>query len=50
MKIVNLHSNDVHVYVNEEDIRFLQDQETPLKNGDELSIIPAIAISASEPR
>lgn len=33
----------VNVYVNEEDIRFLQNQETPLKNGDELSIIPAIA-------
>jgi len=33
----------VNVYVNEEDIRFLQDQETPLKDGDEVSIIPAIA-------
>ena len=33
----------VNVYVNEEDIRFLQNQETPLKSGDELSIIPAIA-------
>jgi len=33
----------VNVYVNEEDIRFLQDQNTPLKSGDELSIIPAIA-------
>lgn len=33
----------VNVYVNEEDIRFLQNQETPLKNTDELSIIPAIA-------
>lgn len=33
----------VNVYVNEEDIRFLQEQETPLNNGDELSIIPAIA-------
>src|SRR2546421_12937554 len=33
----------VNVYVNEEDIRFLQNQETPLKNGDEVSIIPAIA-------
>jgi len=33
----------VNVYVNEEDIRFLQNQETPLKNGDEISIIPAIA-------
>ena len=33
----------VNVYVNEEDIRFLQNQQTPLKNGDEISIIPAIA-------
>ena len=33
----------VNVYVNEEDIRFLQNQQTPLKNGDEVSIIPAIA-------
>ncbi len=33
----------VNVYVNEEDIRFLQNQDTPLKDGDELSIIPAIA-------
>ena len=33
----------VNVYVNEEDIRFLQNQETKLKDGDEISIIPAIA-------
>ena len=33
----------VNVYVNEEDIRFLQDKETPLKDGDEVSITPAIA-------
>ena len=33
----------VNVYVNEEDIRFLQNQQTPLKDGDEMSIIPAIA-------
>ena len=33
----------VNVYVNEEDIRFLQNQGTALKDGDELSIIPAIA-------
>lgn len=33
----------VNVYVNEEDIRFLQNQNTPLKDGDEVSIIPAIA-------
>ena len=33
----------VNVYVNEEDIRFLQNQNTALKDGDEISIIPAIA-------
>ena len=33
----------VNVYVNEEDIRFLQNQETTLRDGDEITIIPAIA-------
>jgi len=33
----------VNIYVNEEDIRFLQNEATPLKDGDEISIIPAIA-------
>ena len=33
----------VNVYLNEEDIRFLTDLETPTKDGDEISIIPAIA-------
>lgn len=33
----------VNVYVNEEDIRFLKNQETEIKDGDEVSIIPAIA-------
>ena len=33
----------VNVYVNEEDIRFLQNKETALKENDEISIIPAIA-------
>lgn len=33
----------VNVYLNEEDIRFLQNKETPVKDGDEISIIPAIA-------
>lgn len=33
----------VNVYVNEEDIRFLSNLDTPLKSGDEVSIIPAIA-------
>ena len=33
----------VNVFVNEEDIRFLQNLETPVKEKDEVSIIPAIA-------
>jgi molybdopterin synthase sulfur carrier subunit len=33
----------VNVYVNEEDIRFLNAENTPVKDGDEVSIVPAIA-------
>jgi molybdopterin synthase sulfur carrier subunit len=33
----------VNVYVNDEDIRFLKNLETPVKAGDEVSIVPAIA-------
>lgn len=33
----------VNVYVNDEDIRFLNNLDTPLKSGDQVSIIPAIA-------
>jgi len=33
----------VGVYLNDEDIRFLGENETPVKPGDELSIVPAIA-------
>ncbi len=33
----------VNVYVNEEDIRFLKNEDTEVKDGDEVSIIPAIA-------
>ena len=33
----------VNVYLNEEDIRFLQAEATALKDGDEVSIVPAIA-------
>jgi len=33
----------VLVFVNEEDIRFLQNESTPLKDGDEISIVPAYA-------
>jgi len=33
----------VNFYVNEEDIRFMQAESTPVKDGDEVSIVPAIA-------
>ncbi len=33
----------VNLYLNGEDIRFLQGKDTALKEGDELSIVPAIA-------
>ena len=33
----------VNIYVNEEDARFLQGGATPVKDGDDISIIPAIA-------
>ena len=33
----------VNIYVNEEDIRFLEGKQTRVKEGDSVSIIPAIA-------
>jgi molybdopterin synthase sulfur carrier subunit len=33
----------VNFYVNNEDIRFMSGETTPVKEGDELSIVPAIA-------
>jgi len=33
----------VNVYVNDEDVRFLDGRNTALKEGDEVSIVPAIA-------
>ena len=33
----------INFYVNDEDIRFLNQDETPLADGNEVSIIPAIA-------
>ena len=38
----------VNIYVNEEDVRFLKGKETPLKDGDEVSIVPAIAGGSSQ--
>lgn len=33
----------VNIYVNGEDIRFLEEKTTPVKDSDEISIVPAIA-------
>ena len=33
----------VNLYLNDEDVRYLDNLATPVKDGDELSIIPAVA-------
>ncbi|MDH4229618.1 MAG: MoaD/ThiS family protein [Nitrospirota bacterium] len=33
----------VNIYVNDEDIRFLKGPDTPVNDGDSVSIVPAIA-------
>ena len=33
----------VNIFQNDEDIRFLQNLDTPVKDADEISIVPAIA-------
>jgi adenylyltransferase/sulfurtransferase len=33
----------VNIYLNDEDIRYLQREKTPVKSGDTLSIIPSVA-------
>jgi molybdopterin synthase sulfur carrier subunit len=33
----------VNIFVNDEDIRFLKERATPVKDTDEVSIVPAIA-------
>lgn len=33
----------VRIFVNDEDIRFLQEKGTPLKPGDTVAIVPAVA-------
>ena len=33
----------INIYLNEEDIRFMDGEKTSVKEGDEISIIPAIA-------
>ena len=37
----------INIYLNEEDIRFLDGEKTQIKDGDEISIIPAIAGGAN---
>jgi MoaD family protein len=38
----NLH-RFVNIYLNDEDIRYLEQLNTPLKEGDSISILPALA-------
>ncbi len=38
----------VNVYVNQEDVRFLDGDKTALKDGDEVAIVPALAGGASD--
>lgn len=33
----------INIYLNDEDIRFLENLDTPVKEGDHLAIVPAIA-------
>ena len=40
----------VNVYVNDDDIRYLEKDATPLKNGDVVSIVPSIAGRSEERR
>ncbi len=35
--------NFVNIYINDEDVRYLQEDQTPVKEGDVLSIVPSIA-------
>ena len=38
----------VNVYVNDEDIRYLQKDQTPVREGDTISIVPSIAGGARD--
>src|SRR5688500_10998971 len=40
--------NFVNVYLNDEDIRYLQREATPVKPGDSLSIVPSVAGGGTE--
>ena len=35
--------NFVNIYVNDDDIRYLQKEATPIKDGDTISIVPSVA-------
>ncbi len=37
----------INLYVSDEDVRFLQGENTPVKDGQDLSIVPAIAGGAA---
>ena len=37
----------VNIYVNDDDVRYLQQLDTPVSDGDEISILPAVAGGAS---
>jgi sulfur-carrier protein len=37
----------VNIYVNDDDVRYLSQLDTPVKDGDEVSILPAVAGGAA---
>src|ERR1700683_4767580 len=39
----------VNIYVNDEDIRYLEKENTPIKDGDTISIVPSIAGGSEGP-
>ena len=39
--------NFVNIYVNDEDIRYLEHEDTPIKEADTISIVPSIAGGAT---
>jgi molybdopterin synthase sulfur carrier subunit len=40
----------INIYLNDEDIRFIKNLDTPVKEGDQISIIPAIAGGGAKKR
>jgi molybdopterin synthase sulfur carrier subunit len=40
----------VNLFLNDEDVRYMQQEETPVKDGDTLTIIPSIAGGLGESR